>query len=72
MFEKQNIPPMSSKLEKQIHNVHTSKELLQTLMKKAKKLRVDLVVHNQENLDSIFLEIDLLNFKILTMDHELQ
>ena len=72
MFEEQNIPPMSSKLEKQIHNVHTSKELLQTLMKKAKKLRVDLVVHNQENLDSIFLEIDLLNFKILTVDHELQ
>ena len=41
-------------------------------MKEAKKLRVDLVVPNQENLDSIFLEIDLLNFKILTVDHELQ
>ena len=64
---------MSSKFEKQIHNLYTSKELLWTLMKEAKKLRVDLVFPNQENLDfpnqenldSLFLEIDLLNFEIL-------
>ena len=41
-------------------------------MKEAKKLRVDLVVSNQENLDSLFLKIDFLNFEILTVDHELQ
>ena len=63
---------MSSKFEKQIHNLHTSKELIQTLMKEAKKPRNDLVVPNQENLDSLFLNIDLLNFEILTVDHELQ
>ena len=34
-------------------------------MKEAKKPRVDLVFPNQENLDSLFLEIDLLNFEIL-------
>ena len=65
MFEKQNIHPMSSKFDKQIHNLYTSKELLRTLMKEAKKPRVDLVFPNQENLDSLFLEIDLLNFEIL-------
>ena len=63
---------MSSKFENQIHNLHTSKELIQTLMKEAKKPRDDLVVPNQENLDSLFLEIDLLNFEISTVDHELQ
>ena len=41
-------------------------------MKEAKKPKADLVVSNQENLDSLFLNIDLLNFEILTVDHKLQ
>ena len=39
-------------------------------MKKAKKPRVDLVVPNRENPDSLFHELDLLNLDTLIADRE--